>query len=254
MRFEKVISPLELYRFPFLDGHGFTTFVTGRGGGVSRAPYETLNTAASSGDPVGNVAENMSRIETFLGTGKIATCNQVHSDEIVTVDSSDPGSPVCADAIMVTVPNVAVAVRTADCLPAIIVDPINKAACAVHAGRKGTELAIIGKAVEKMSSHTGSDPSSLVVGIGPCIHQCCYEVDEESAELFHTMTGGNGGRYIDIVSANIKSLINAGVDRKNIHDSDICTSCENRRFFSYRSDNQNTGRFLTGVMIQGKTM
>lgn len=146
-------------------------------------------------------------------------------------------------------PGVTAAVSVADCLPVILADPVRKVAAAVHAGRKGTELHIVRKTLFRMGSWFECAPENVVAVFGPCIRSCCYQVDEKTAEGFHSCCGGEPGRMLDIARANREQLISGGVRPGNIHDSGICTSCEKHRFFSHRGHNGATGRFLCGVTI-----
>jgi hypothetical protein len=224
-------------------------FVTGRNGGVSPAPYDSLNTDENGGDNPTNVRENLSRIMRGVGIEKLWTPRQVHQDTIAIVDTAEFGGEAEADAVIVATPGIAVGVRTADCLPLIVADPSGGVACVIHAGRRSAELGITAKAVNLMAGRFGCDPSSLKVAIGPGIRRCCYEVDGATAERFDSCCGGGGGRYLDLVGANMRQLATAGVRAENVVDCGICASCENRSFFSYRKDGKVTGRFITGVMI-----
>lgn len=239
----------EIYTFDRFCGGSLLNFVTGRNGGVSPAPYDTLNTDANGGDNPANTRENLARIMRGVGIETLWTPKQVHQDSIAIVDSAEPCGDVEADAVIVTTPGVAVGVRTADCLPLIVADPSGAVACVIHAGRRSTELGITTKAVNLMAGRFNCDPSTLEVAIGPGIRLCCYEVDKATATRFDSCCGGGSGRYLDLAGANMRQLAVAGVSMENVVDCGICASCENRSFFSYRKDGKVTGRFITGVMI-----
>jgi hypothetical protein len=240
----------EIYTFAGFGEGRLLNFVTGRSGGVSLAPYDTLNTDANGGDNPANVHENLSRIKRAVGIKKLWTPKQVHADTIAIVETVEFGGEVEADAVIVTTPGIAVGVRTADCLPLIVADPSGAIACVIHAGRRSTELGITAKAVNIMGRRFGCGLSELKVAIGPGIRRCCYEVDEGTAERFDSCCGGGGGgRHLDLAGANMRQLVVAGVRMENIEDCGICASCENQSFFSYRKDGKVTGRFITGVMI-----
>lgn len=249
--FERITSvEPELYTFAgFCEGR-IVNFVTGRNGGVSPAPYSTLNTDANGGDNPASVRENITRIKRAVGIEKLWTPRQVHQDTIAIVDATPQGGEVEADAVIVTAHGVAVGVRTADCLPIIVVDPSGTTAAVIHAGRRSAELGVTAKTIAMMAGRFGCDPSKLKVAIGPGIRRCCYEVDEATAERFDSCCGGGDGRHLDLVGANMRQLVTEGVKPENVTDCGICASCENRSFFSYRRDGKVTGRFLTGVMIR----
>lgn len=240
----------EIYSFAGFCQPRLLNFVTGRNGGVSPAPYNTLNTDANGGDNPENTRANLARIMRAVGIEKLWMPRQVHQDTIAIVNGTAPGGEVEADAVIVATPGIAVGVRTADCLPLIVVDPSGAAAGVIHAGRRSTELGITAKTVNLMAGRFNCDPSTLKVAIGPGIRRCCYEVDEETAARFDSCCGGGDGRYLDLAGANMRQLATAGVKVENVMDCGICASCENRSFFSYRKDGKVTGRFITGVMIR----
>lgn len=245
----------EVCHYPDIDRHGFVTFVTGRRGGVSAAPYDTLNAGGHVGDDEVAVAENMRRIKKAVGVSHLWTARQVHGDGIAVIDKSPPPASMEADAVVVPVPGVAVGVLTADCLPVILADPVHKVAAAVHAGRKGAELNVAGKTVGLMARRFGCDPLDMRAALGPCIRQCCYGVDAGTAALFESccgekrLTGEGDEKYLDIAGAVADGLRAAGLAAESVYDSGVCTSCQNARFFSYRKDGGVTGRFVSGVMI-----
>jgi hypothetical protein len=249
----KISSPGDpaTYNFPELDRLGVTSFVTGRGGGISPAPFDSLNISVSVGDTEANVAENIIRIKAGVGFDNFWAPSQVHGNSVLVIESAPPTEPVEADAVITDISNLAICVRAADCLPILLADPKRKVIGAVHAGRKGTELGIAGETIKKMVQRFDCDPSDIHAGLGPSIRSCCYEVDEESAEKFHSCCGGSGERHIDIVGANVNQLIEAGVSKEKIYDSSVCTSCEKAEFFSYRADGGVTGRFLSGILVKG---
>ncbi|VAX14788.1 FIG00003370: Multicopper polyphenol oxidase [hydrothermal vent metagenome] len=241
----------DIYHFPELDDLGFTSFVTGRRGGASPAPFDSLNASVSVGDTQVNVSENMAKIKKSVGLKNLWAPTQVHGNKVAVIDSAQPSSSVEADAVITCVPNLTVAVRTADCLPILLADPERKVIGAIHAGRGGTQLGIAGATIKKMVERFDCDPVNIRAGLGPCIRFCCYEVDKESAKNFHNCCGGSRKRHIDIAGANVDQLVTAGVSKEKIYDSSVCTSCENSRFFSHRADNGVTGRFLSGIALNG---
>lgn len=248
MSLRQIKAPIELYDFPGFDNKGFLTFCTGRSGGVSSPPFDTLNTNRWSADKPEHVEENLERIKKTLKILSLVTAKQVHGDDILFASGDQPFDKVEADSIVTDVAGVAVAVRTADCAPVLIADPAGKVA-AVHAGRAGVEKGIVTKTVEFMKERLDSEPFSIEVAIGPLIRSCCYEVDQKSAEHFYKVCGGKISRHIDLVETIFRQLAGVGVDKDRITDSGICTACSTGRFYSYRKEGGKTGRFLTGIMI-----
>ncbi|OGM32951.1 hypothetical protein A2803_05150 [Candidatus Woesebacteria bacterium RIFCSPHIGHO2_01_FULL_44_21] len=121
-------------------------------------------------------------------------------------------------------------------------DPKNTAIGIAHAGWRGTLKKIAGKTVFKMQKEHGTNPSDLVVGIGPCICVKHYEVDEA------VLPGAKGN--FDLRMANKIQLVEAGVDEKNIEIMPYCTYERTDLFYSYRAEGA-TGRIATGILITG---
>ncbi|MBI3794957.1 MAG: polyphenol oxidase family protein, partial [Nitrospinae bacterium] len=149
-------------------------------------------------------------------------------------------------AVFVKNPGLSVGVLTADCIPLILADPVQKTVCVVHAGRKGVFLNIVEKALARMNA---SKETAAV--LGPFIRKCCYEVKDDVFENgFNDFKKYFNGGTLDIASAVIDQITSAGVLSKNIHDSGICTSCSVGEFFSHRREQGVAGRFMTGVCIK----
>jgi YfiH family protein len=158
-----------------------------------------------------------------------------------------------ADALVTDLPGVVLTILTADCVPVLLYDPIRRAVGAVHAGWRGTHARIVPKTVETMQKRYGTDPRDLIVGIGPAIGGCCYEVGPEVAERFvaypDALLPQTGGKYrLDTKEINRIQLIEIGVPETHIEVSPICTMCEHDRYFSYRAD-ATAGRFMSGIML-----
>ena len=154
----------------------------------------------------------------------LLTAQQIHGDKIAVVDQpvvSDKEFAGC-DGIVTNQKKIALGIHVADCCAIYIADPKTPAIGLVHSGKKGTELAIVSKAVQQMREHFGSDPAELVVQLSPCIRPPHYE--------------------IDFAAQIIEQCRAAGVTK--IHDSGVCTACDVERFYSYRAEKGKTGRML----------
>jgi polyphenol oxidase len=180
-------------------------------------------------------------------------------------------------------PGLLLAIQTADCLPVIVVDTRHHAVGVFHAGWRGTVQRIVEKGVGEMVRRFGSRPRDLKAAIGPGIQGCCYEVGEEvrtkfesqfrySASLFHEVKESDPVRekypllfltarapghselpkkiYLDLVEANRQQLIEAGVPKKSIETSPLCTNCHPELLFSYRAEKGKTGRMMGVVGIR----
>jgi len=177
--------------------------------------------------------------------------NQVHSDTVHRLNSAPAGKPD-GDALMTNVPGLLLVVRTADCLPVLLVDPENRAVAAVHCGWRGTEKRILEKAVRAMGEAYGSKPEAMIAALGPCIGPACYEVGPEVRDAYLRagfpagvfVERGNlpaiqvpnyKGKYLlDLRAANLWLLGEMGFRKSNIFNpGPACTHCE-PRLLSYR--------------------
>jgi YfiH family protein len=230
-----------------------------RTGGCSPPPFESLNFSVSQGDALENVRRNYTILAKCLGieADRIVTCRQVHQDSVEIIDAL-PQVPPRADAIITSNPGIYPAIKTADCLAILLLDPVRRVAGAIHAGWRGTVLRITRKVVRMMKSRYGTNPTDLIAGLGPAIGPCCYEVDEvvlkpfrqafPQAEQFITRSeSGDRSKEslrLDLEGANRFELIQEGVPLANIHSTELCTSCNSALFFSYRRDGVKSGRHL----------
>jgi polyphenol oxidase len=170
----------------------------------------------------------------------LATLKQVHSSSCV--EAGGRGGVLSeGDALLEDTPGAVVAVRTADCMPILLVDTRLRAVAAVHAGWRGTVAGIAGKAVAAMHARFGTRPQDLEAAIGPGVGECCYEVGPEVAAHF----GGQGRMHVDLPGANRSQLIKAGVTPGRIHASNLCTMCRRSEFHSFRRDREAAGRLYS---------
>lgn len=236
---------------------------TTRLGGLSDAPFDSLNLGNGGGDDSGIVAANRDRLAVALGIapGVIRTVRQVHGSDVFVL--SDEGAPKPAlgyDAIVTDINGAAISVLTADCVPILMYDPKNRVVAAVHAGWEGTVKGVTSRAVRAMAQEYGSDPSEILAAVGPSIGPCCYEVDERVVAPFkENITEGGSILYpsrpghwkLDLWEANARLLVSAGVKKDNIDLMGLCTSCNTDRFFSHRKSGGRTGRMMAIARLTG---
>jgi hypothetical protein len=224
--------------------HGFSL----RRGGVSSGEFESLNVSGSGGDSAESVAENLRRLAAGAGipVERIASVSQVHGREVV---RAAEGQPREADALWTDEAAAAVSVKTADCVPILLVDPEGRRVAAVHSGWRGTDLEVAAAAVEALSRQ-GSRPEKILAAIGPCIRLCCYEVSDELARRFadrfgpEVVASDGGAPHLDLQRAVRTTLVRAGLRADRIDVLERCTACETGDFFSHRRDRGRTGRHL----------
>ncbi len=150
------------------------------------------------------------------------------------------------DALIENQPGSVVAVKTADCMPILLVDERSRAVAAVHAGWRGTAARIAVEAVAAMGGRFGTRPEDLHAAIGPGIGKCCYEVGPEVAAQF----GGQGRGHIDLAAANRRQLEESGVTPQRIYASNLCTMCRGEEFDSFRRDQAAAGRMYSFAGIR----
>ncbi|MFN7134267.1 MAG: peptidoglycan editing factor PgeF [Myxococcales bacterium] len=240
----------------FTATHGFST----REGGVSEGPLASLNLGRAVGDAPDNVQQNARRLAQAAGlpVRALVTVKQVHGDavhDVVRGGEADAfGDPQTeADAMVTRTPGLALCIQTADCVPVLLHAPDVHAVGAAHAGWRGTILDIAGATVRRLVAF-GAQPEAMQAVIGPAIHRCCYEVDEALAQRFADRFGaevvlrGERRPHLDLVEANRRALLGAGLSADRIEAMPHCTSCD-RRFFSHRRDEGRSGRQISFVAL-----
>ncbi|RAR45529.1 peptidoglycan editing factor PgeF [Paenibacillus sp. MDMC362] len=253
---------------------GLTAGFTGRHGGVSRAPYDSLNLAFHVGDEPRDIVENRKRTAAALGFSlEDWTCGeQVHDVQIGVVHDKDRGRGSLdrasafqnTDGLVTNVPGVLLTSFYADCVPLYFWDPVTGAVGLAHAGWKGTVGSIAEKMVDRMVVEYGSLPQHIHAAIGPSISECCYEVDDRvmdrvrniGIEGFTSEKVTNSAFYIDkghgkymlnLKEINRHIMIKAGILAEHIECTSWCTSCNHDLFFSYRKDGGTTGRMASWI-------
>jgi polyphenol oxidase len=180
---------------------------------------------------------------------------QVHSDVVHFIDEV-PERRLRGDAAVTRLPGLLLVIKTADCLPVVLVEEKKRVIAAVHCGWKGTSQRVLEKVVLGMKERYGADPAAILAAFGPCIGGACYEVGEDvrrafvesdfPASLFRPVTGRRGKYLFDLLSANRLQLLKLRVKAKNIISLDICTHCD-PKYPSYRRDRDATGRMLSFI-------
>ena len=178
----------------------------------------------------------------------LATLKQVHSANCLAAGGR-AGVIGEGDALLENAPGAVVAVKTADCVPILLVDQERRAVAAVHAGWRGTAAGIAARAIEAMRERFGTRPADLHAAIGPGIGVCCYEVGPEVAALF----GGQGREHIDLAGALQRQLAEAGVTPARIYASNLCTRCRPDEFHSFRRDGHAAGRLFSFAGVVSAT-
>ncbi len=262
--------------------HGFSTRLAGFSqlyGGKS------LNLGFTRDDGRETVERNRAAFLRSLGAKgwPMVTARQIHSDIVLRVEAA-PALPLAGDALVTDVPGLVLAVKTADCVPILLVDPRKRAVAAIHAGWRGMVKRIVEKTVGALRREYGCEPRALRAAIGPGIAACCYAVGDEvhqafdsqfayAAELFHEVMAHDEVRerypllfltarapghhplgrklHLDLALAAQRQLLDAGVPHKQIFATGKCTSCHNDLLFSHRREKGVTGRQVGAIGIRG---
>jgi YfiH family protein len=244
---------LRFYRFDIFSNSVMQAVFTRRGG-VSPAPWHSLNLGGSVGDDPAHVAENRVRAFHSMGCDPASLHDVwlVHGTDIAYADEPRPleHPSIKADIILTDKPGVSLFMRFGDCVPILFHDPQKNVIGIAHAGWMGTVRGAAKAAVEGMRSRYGCRPENIVAGIGPSIGADHYEVGAEvisqvreaykkdSEQILHSR---NGSTYLDLWTANAIQLRSAGVEQ--IQVSGICTACHLDDWFSHRAEKGRTGRF-----------
>lgn len=232
-------------------------FSTTRHGGVSEGNYAAFNINRYCGDEAGHIAQNLHALATLLDIpdNHIVMPHQVHGVEVRRIDCPQQEIIEGVDAVMTDVPQLCIGVSTADCIPIIIYDEAHHAACAVHAGWRGTVQRIVRVAVEAMCKAYGSVPSQMKAVVGPGISLESFEVGNEVYQQFadagfdmSAISRHYAKWHIDLPMCNRLQLEDAGIT--DIYMSNICTYQQASDYFSARRLGINSGRIFTAVMMR----
>lgn len=246
-------------------------FSTTIDGGVSTGNYTSFNLGLYSGDSVDNVMENRNRLASMLDISpeNLKFPYQTHGDGICIIDTEfmsknkDEQSKLLhgVDAVITNQKNICIGIGTADCVPILIYDPVNKVLAAIHAGWRGTVAKLASKVVDIMKSTYKSNPAKLVAGIAPSISPDHFEVGNEVVDEF-ARAGfliDDIGYYdfnttkfhVDLWFANELLLTQSGIPFESIEVAGICTYAHGDQFFSARRQGIHSGRLITGGILRG---
>jgi YfiH family protein len=254
-------GPIRYFSFGLLAGQPLVQAVFTRHGGVSEAPWASLNVGGTVGDEPVNVRENRRRAFQAVGRDPESAFEvwQVHSSRVVTArEPRPPREPFLqADGMLTDRPDVTLFMRFADCVPIFLYDPVKGVIGLVHAGWRGTLDRVTGQAVRELRRIYGSRPGDVLAALGPSIGPDHYQVGPEVVQAARRVFGprsgeilrtGDGGPSMDLWTANRILLEEEGVEQ--IEVAGICSHCHLSDWYSHRGEAGRTGRFGALLALQ----
>ncbi len=261
--------------------HGFSTRIGGFSEAYGGAQLNLGFTASDTRESVERNRRALVRAVTGRERSlpPLVTLRQIHSGLVRILKSKDqiPKSALKGDGVITSHSGVLLAIQVADCVPVLVADAKRRAVGAFHAGWRGTVKRIVERGIGSMRAVFGCEPKNLYAAIGPCIQACCYAVGDEvideftsqftySKELFSEvydrdpikekypllfLTARAPGHsnigpqiHLDLLEANRRQLIDAGVPADHIWAAEECTSCRTDLLFSHRAEAGYTGRMM----------
>jgi polyphenol oxidase len=245
---------------PLLTRHGFRHAFFTRLGGVSEGPYASLNFSFSVGDDANSVDRNLRAAAKSLGlsVSRLYFLSQVHGNHCVELGTeADQRSVVFTegDALVSGETDVGCGVRTADCVPVLIADPVTGRVGAAHAGWRGLVAEVIKKTMQQLVNP--SDAARCVAAIGPHIEAQAFEVSEDVAGALAAaspgadpVVRGYAKPHVSLRQVAEAQLLALGLRSENIDHVAGCTFTDATRFFSFRRDGKASGRHLSVIVAR----
>jgi hypothetical protein len=248
---QKSLNGLSWITFDLLDR--YPELVHGlflRHGGVSPAPYHSLNVGLSTGDAPPNVARNQSLIQTALGVEALVWLKQVHGKDVACVHEASTGPLGEADVLVTSRPEVGLMIKVADCQSVLLYDPEAGVLGNLHCGWRGSVANVIGETIAFMKREMGIDPSRMVAAVGPSLGPCCAEYRDYKKQFPADWDRYNvGNARFDFWALTLDQLGEAGLLPEQIEMARICTRCHTSDFFSYRGE-AITGRCASVIALK----
>ena len=244
--------------------HGFST----RKGGVSPAPWDSLNLRPGQGDGPEKLRENYRRFFAVLGLDetRAVLSQQTHTANIRTVTAEDAGKGLLrprdytdVDALITNVPGLPLTVFSADCGTVLLYDPVHQAIGAVHAGWRGCAAGIVEKTVAAMGAAYGRRPAELLAALGPCIGPCCFETHDDVPSamvqrlgediLSHCVPLAHGKFSVDLKGIIHWQLTQAGLADGHVDTLSLCTACHPELYWSHRKMGDQRGNHAAMLQL-----
>ncbi len=253
-------TPKALYS-RLLTKSGFRHAFFTRAGGVSEGPYASLNFSFSVGDDADRVDRNLRRAADLLGVdvSRLYFLSQIHGNDCVELTGDEEQRRIVfteGDALVSSRADIACGVRTADCIPVLLADPLTGRVGAVHAGWRGLVGEVIRTTVQRLVGD--GETSRCIAAIGPHIETDAFEVSEDVATALKDASPGVDpilrGRtkpHVDLRAVAQAQLLHLGFRDDHIDHVRGCTYSDEELFFSFRRDGKASGRHLSAIVARG---
>jgi purine-nucleoside/S-methyl-5'-thioadenosine phosphorylase / adenosine deaminase len=248
------IAGLSFYQSPLLAAfpelvHGFFS----RRGGVSLAPYDSLNLSWSVGDRREAPMANRRLVQQALGLAGLAGAHQVHGrgEAVITANPADPaGETATADILCTDRPGVGLLIKQADCQAVMLYDPGRRVLANVHCGWRGQVQNVLAAAVARLQERFGCRSADLYAAVSPSLGPCCAEFRHYQREFPPELWPYQlRPHYFDLWRLSRDQLLAAGLRPEHLEVAGLCTRCQATEFFSYRRDHL-TGRQGTVIGLK----
>jgi len=191
----------------------------------------------------------------------VASLNQIHSTRVVVFDGPVKAEVISqgeGDALVTNQTQFLLVVRTADCVPVLLVDQKTGVIGAIHAGWRGAVGGIVPKTIQTCVEQFGSNVAHMHVAIGPSIGPCCYEIDAQVVEPLQTrypdwigvlQETKEGKAMLDLKKLIWHQILASGIPEQQVEQIEECTHCRDDLFFSYRREGKVNGTMMSGIML-----
>ncbi len=252
------------YRSPLLQRIGVRHAFSTRIGGVSQAPFDSLNLGNPQGDVrdlTANIDTNYRLLQSAIGCQECTrrAVDQVHGACSLDADSPEFENGQSADAMVCSNPHTVLSIRTADCVPILLASEDGRFVAAVHAGWRGVVAQVAIVAARMLAAKSNCPIDRLIAAIGPCIGKDAFEVGPEVLDEFARQFDDRcivrertGKGRIDLQHASVLQLGDIGFSFDRIDPTDRCTFTHAEEFFSHRRDKGITGRMAALIAVNNQ--
>lgn len=262
---EKIVDGVLYLSYPMLEQtglvkHGFSTRI----GGVSKGIFESMNLSFTRGDNESAVKENFRRMANAIGVREDSFVKpiQTHTTNVHKVTFENKSQELQdIDGLITNVPDICLVTTYADCVPLFFIDPVHKAIGLSHSGWRGTVGKMGQETLRRMHEEYGTEPQDVIAAIGPSICQDCYEVSEDVIDRFKDAFDckywdslfyqkENKKYQLNLWKANEIIMLEAGIRKKNLAVTNVCTNCNPDVLFSHRASKGQRGALAAVLALK----